>query len=231
MSEGIFYIVAGPIGNISDITYRAVEVLKSADLILSEDTRETDKVLKQYSIQTPQISYRDQNHDRVVGHILEALQSGKNIALVSDSGTPVISDPGFKLVRELRAKNVQILALPGPSAVNTAISISGLPTDKFTFLGFLPKGPNQRKELLQSYGALDSTLTIYESPYRVRRLLEEVQETLGNRFVFVAKDLTKMYEQTFWGPVQQILEKNDIKEKGEYVILIAKQDFYGPSGI
>ncbi len=218
------YVVSGPIGNLGDITFRAVEVLKNVALILSEDTRETDKILKHYSIQTPQISYRDQNHDMVIGRILQMLDKGNSVALMSDSGTPLISDPGFKLVRELKSKGYNVVSIPGPSAVISSLSVSGLPTDKFVFLGFLPKGESQRKELIKKYGELEATLVIYESPYRVKKLLSEIFDTLGNRSVCLAKDLTKLHEDVKTAKLKDLLaSEQSIKEKGEYVVLVAKE--------
>jgi 16S rRNA (cytidine1402-2'-O)-methyltransferase len=226
MDKGTLYIVSGPIGNLSDITYRAIKTLAEVDLVLSEDTRETEKLLKHYEISVPQISYRDQNHERIFSSILDLLNSGKSAALVSDSGTPLISDPGFKLVRELLNKGIKVTTVPGPSAVVAALSISGLPTDKFTFVGFLPKKENQRKEILRIYGSLETTLVIYESPFRVRKLLEEIEEVLGNRTVFIAKDLTKMYENVINAKIQDLLsDPSLIKEKGEFVVLIAKEGY------
>lgn len=225
MRPGTLHIVSGPVGNLEDITLRALETLKNVDLILSEDTRETDKLLKHYKIDAPQISYRDQNHDKVFPRIWETLKEGKSLALISDSGTPLISDPGFKLVRELRARDIPVTAVPGPSAVVAALSISGLPTDKFIFLGFLPKSSGKRNDLLTTYGNLDSTLVIYESPHRIVKLLTEIQKILGSRMVCVAKDLTKMYESVLTGRVGDILKNTDVfKEKGEYVVLVSKED-------
>ena len=226
MEQGKLYVVATPIGNMGDITIRALEILKSVDLILSEDTRETSKLLKYYKIQNSQISYRDQNHTRVFDNILETLKSGKNMALVSDSGTPLVSDPGFKLIHELVEKGIKIESIPGPSAVISALTVSGLPTDKFTFVGFLPKKPGQQEKILKEYGNLESTLVIYESPYRVVKLLEQIQRTLGNRKICVVKDLTKMYEHLIYGEINDILtDRTSIKPKGEYVILVAKETF------
>ena len=224
------YVVATPIGNLEDMTFRAVEVLKYVDLILSEDTRETDKLLKKWDIKTPQISYREENHDKVIDRILTEYTSGKNLALVSDSGTPAISDPGFRLIRKLheisKENKPDIIPIPGPSAAVSALSISGLPTDNYIFLGFLPRKTSQRSKNLIKYGELEATLIIYESPFRVRKLLKEIQEHLGNRTICLAKDLTKLYESVQTKPVQEFLNnKEQIKEKGEYVVLIAKEGY------
>jgi 16S rRNA (cytidine1402-2'-O)-methyltransferase len=224
------YIVATPIGNLNDITFRGIDALKEVDLILSEDTRETQKLLKKFDIKTPQISYREENHDKVIDRILSDLEAGKDLALVSDSGTPAISDPGFRLIRKLYDKapnnHPEIIPVPGPSAVTTALSVSGLPTDNFVFLGFLPRKTSQRSKILVKYGDLKATLIIYESPYRVKKLLKEIYENLGNREVCLAKDLTKMYEKVETKPVQDFLEVQDqIKEKGEYVVLVGKEGY------
>lgn len=226
MQKGKLFIVSTPIGNMGDITLRAIETLKNVDLILSEDTRETSKLLQHFEIQKSQISYRDQNHYRVFETILKNLEEGKNIALVSDSGTPLISDPGFKLVQDLIAANIKIESIPGPSAVISALTVSGLPTDKFTFIGFLPKKSGQQDKILQSYGNLESTLIIYESPYRVVKLLEQIHQSLGNRKVCIVKDITKLYESLIYGQIEDILaNRTNIKAKGEYIVLVAKSDY------
>ena len=226
MEKGNIYIISGPIGNLEDITLRAIEVIKEVDLILSEDTRETQKVLEKYGISKPQISYRDQNHNRIFPRILEMIEEGKNLGLMSDSGTPLISDPGFNLVREAIEKGINVISIPGPSAVISALAISGLPTDKFSFLGFLPKSKGQQKTMLEKYGELDATLVIYESPFRIEALLTQIYETLGNRKVCVAGELTKVYEKINRGPVLDVLESiKKFKPKGEYVVLVAKKGF------
>ena len=226
MSKAKLYIVSTPIGNMADITLRAIEVLKGVDVILSEDTRETDKILKKYAFSKHQISYRDQNHTRVIEQIKEMLKDGKSLALVSDSGTPLISDPGFKLVRDLIAENVEIESIPGPSAVTAALSISGLPTDKFLFLGFLPKGIIQIEKFFKKYAGVDATLIFYESPFRLSRSMQIAQKVLGHRQACVCNDITKMHEEVVRGSLTEIsnhyLQK---KIKGEFVVLIAKKDY------
>ena len=158
MDKGKLYVVATPIGNLKDMSFRAIETLKSVIFILAEDTRETKKLLNEYDINTQLVSYRDQNHERMIGKILEKLDMGLNLALVSDCGTPLISDPGYRLVRDLRMKGYEILSIPGPSALTSAISISGLPTDSFSFLGFLPKSEGKREKILKKYLELGNTL-------------------------------------------------------------------------
>ena len=224
MATGSLYIIAGPIGNLEDITLRALNVLKTLDYLLSEDTRETDKILSKFNLKVSQISYRDQIHTKIYPKVVEMLENGKNVGLMTDSGTPLISDPGYKLVNELRNSGFNIVSIPGPSSVIAALSISGLPTDKFSFLGFLPKKENQRKKLLINYGAMDATLTIFESPYRIIRLISEIKETLGNRRICIIKDLTKVFEKVITGKINDIdKEINNLPQKGEYIILIAKE--------
>ncbi len=221
---GTLFVVATPIGNLSDITLRALDVLKDVEYILSEDTRETSKILNKFDIQKQQISYRDENHSKVYGQILELLESGNNCALVSDSGTPLISDPGFKLVQELRNKNIKIVTIPGPNAAVAALSISGIPTDKFTFLGFLPKKASHIEKILNEFGAHDTTLVVYESPYRVKKLLIQINDVLGDRIVSLCRELTKVHEEVITDKVSNII-KNGFTEKGEFVVLIAKKGF------
>ncbi len=230
-TRGTLFVVATPIGNLTDISTRALETLKTVDLILSEDTRETYKLLSHFEIQTKQISYRDQNHDRVINEILERLSSGQNLALVCDSGTPTISDPGFKLVKTIKEAGFKVKPIPGPSAIIASLSVSGLPTDKFVFLGFLPKKKNARKELLETFGKTPTTLVIYESPFRVRKLLKEIKSALGDRIVCLAKDISKKHEEISTDTVSKLIQAQP-KEKGEYVVLIAKEGFqYEPNSI
>lgn len=226
MIKGKLFIVATPIGNMSDITLRALEILKEVSLVVSEDTRETDKILKKYDIQKAQLSYRDQNHDFMLPKIIETLEQGNSVALISDSGTPVISDPGYKLVRDLVKKAFEIVSIPGPTALISALVSSGFPTDKFSFLGFLPKSKNDRKKILHKYGEMDATVIIYESPFRISKLLEEINETLGDRTVCLASELTKMHEKFIRDKVSKLAsELKGQKLKGEFVVLIAKEGF------
>ena len=224
--SGALYIVSTPIGNMQDITYRAVETLKTVDFIISEDTRETSKILNKFSITKPQVSYRDQNHHKIVQELLELLALGKQIALVSDNGTPAISDPGFKLIEAVHAAGYKVLSIPGPSALTAAISVAGLPTDKVVFLGFLPKKPQQRAAVLKEYGALDATLVIYESPFRAQKLFQEINEELGDRFICICRELTKINETVTRCHVSEILEdKVKVVYKGEFVVLVSKKDY------
>jgi len=226
MNKGTLFIVATPIGNLSDITLRALEILKSVDLILSEDTRETDKVLKKYDIEKTQLSYRDQNHNQMLPKVIDMLDVGSNVALISDSGTPLVSDPGYKLVRDLIQKEFNIVSIPGPSAVISALVSSGFPTDKFSFVGFLPKSSGERKRTLKNFGDQDATLIIYESPFRITKLLKEIQETLGDRYVCLANEMTKVYEKFSRNSVSELIKETEGKKlRGEFVVLVGKDGF------
>lgn len=227
MESGVLYVVATPIGNLTDISLRALDVLKSCDLIVSEDTRETQKLLNHFKISKSQLSYRDQNHNSVFLRILNDLLQGKKICLVSDSGTPLISDPGFKLVSELRKHGFEnIVSIPGPSALIAALSIAGLPTDQFTFLGFLPKKEYEFKKILTAYQNTNGTLVIYESPLRVVSVLNAVLDIYGNRVVSVCSELTKAHENVQTGYLSDILKCLEPSfVRGEYIILIAKTGF------
>jgi 16S rRNA (cytidine1402-2'-O)-methyltransferase len=228
MNRGKLYVVATPIGNLGDMTFRAVEVLKSVAFILAEDTRESIKLLKRYDIPTQLISYRDQNHAKMMVKILEKLDMGLDLALVSDCGTPLISDPGFKLVRELREKEYIVESIPGPTAVTSALSISGLPTDKFSFLGFLPKSDKKRKDILKKYLELNSTIVLYESPKRMIRLLEILDSICEGCSIVLARDLTKKREEVLQSSAKGLIEI--LKERGfdkdphgEFVVIISPQ--------
>ena len=226
MEKGKLYIIASPIGNLSDFTLRGIETLKSVNLILSEDTRETDKVLKKYEINIPQISYRDQNHEVVFPKIEASLENGLDLALISDSGTPLISDPGYKLVRDLIKKGFEVVSIPGPCAAISALASSGFPTDKFTFLGFLPKTSGDRSRLIKKYGDLESTLIFYESPFRIEKLLKEIRDNLGERYVCLANEITKVHEKILRGNVSLLIELVKGKHlKGEFVVLVGKEEF------
>ena len=221
--NGKLYIVATPIGNLQDITFRALETLKTVDYILAEDTRKTIKLLSFYQIRTPLLSYRDQNHYQIFPRILAEIQSGKSFALVSDSGTPLISDPGYRLVSELVKAEIEIVPIPGANAAIAALSASGFPTDKFLFLGFLPKGKNKRQRILKDNLKLDATIIIYESPFRIIRLLSEIHEIFKHRKIVVANELTKKWEKFFRGNSEDV-QKKITHPKGEFTILIKKYD-------
>lgn len=224
-SFGKLYIVATPIGNLEDISVRALETLKNSEVILAEDTRELDKISKKYLLNLSSISYTDQKHSDLLEYLINTIQNGKDISLISDSGTPVISDPGFLLVREFRRLNFDVISIPGPSAVISALSISGLPADKFSFLGFMPKSGTKISKILSQYKDIDTTLIIYESPYRLKKTLEVIQKTLGDRTVCIAKDLTRKFESVTISACSDIIRSYNFVNKGAYVILVAKEGY------
>ena len=220
----MLYIVPTPIGNLGDITYRAVEVLSTVDLILAEDTRVTKRLLDKYEIKTPLKAYHAFNEHQATEKIIEELQSGKNIALVSDAGTPGISDPGFLLARACREANEELTVLPGPTAFVPALVGSGFPCDRFHFEGFLPhkKGRNTRWKFLNT---IETTIVLYESPFRVLKCLEEIQTSLGaNRNVCVVREISKIHESFHYGTANELIAAFNKKPetlKGEMVIIIA----------
>lgn len=221
--KGKLFVVATPIGNLSDITFRAIDVLKSSAFILAEDTRQTQKLLTRYDIETQLVSYRDQNHERMIGKILEKLDAGLDLSLVSDAGTPLISDPGYRLISHLKENDYEVVPIPGPDSVTAALSASGLPTDRYIFLGFLPKSDHKREEILDKYLNLDSTVAVFESPNRVLALLLLIEKVAPGRTVCVANDISKLYEKVFTGSSSEAIKAFEGKWKGEFVVLIAKE--------
>jgi 16S rRNA (cytidine1402-2'-O)-methyltransferase len=225
MIKGKLYVVATPIGNLSDVTFRAVDILKKVPFILAEDTRESKKLLEKYNIQTQLVSYRDENHDKVLAKILEKLKMGLDLALISDAGTPLISDPGYKLVKYLRENDFDVISIPGSSAVTAALSVSGLPTDRFVFFGFLPKSETRRENIISEYKDLHNTLVFYESPKRLINFLDTINNVLGDVKIFLAKDVSKLREEYFYGKVSEvkgILNERNFAENphGEFVCVV-----------
>lgn len=219
------YIVATPIGNLSDITFRAIDVLKNVDLILCEDTRVSRKLLDYYGITTKVISYHQHSNDRKINSLLEKLKSGLNLALITDAGTPGISDPGNKLIADVitsMGDNCEVIPIPGASAVISALSISGLPTDKFLFLGFIPHKKG-RETLFKNIEASTETIVFYESTHRIIKTLESLDKLLSdNRSVVVCRELTKKFETVYRGKINEVL--NNLKgdnTKGEFVVVIS----------
>ncbi|MBU0596770.1 16S rRNA (cytidine(1402)-2'-O)-methyltransferase [Patescibacteria group bacterium] len=221
--SGIFYIVATPIGNLADITFRAIDTLKSADLILCEDTRVTQNLLNHYEIKIPTMSYHQHSDEKKVNEIKKLLEDGKNLALVTDAGTPGISDPGNKLIEDLRFKidDLVIVPVPGVSAITTALSISGFPTDKFTFMGFAPI-KNKRKKFFSEVADAEYTVAFYESCHRIKKTLSELANVLDKkRKICVCRELTKKFETIYRGSTQDILNKK-ILQKGEFVVIVSR---------
>ena len=222
---GILYVVGTPIGNLADLTRRAETTLQSVNLIAAEDTRVSRKLLIHYDIQSPLIAYHDKNERSQAEKLVKRLIAGENIALISDAGTPCISDPGYRLIHLARKMDIEVIVIPGPSAVTAALSISGIPTDHYYFEGFLPskKGRKTRFELLES---LPATIVIYESPLRVLRTLKDIERYWGDRAVSICRELTKIYEETFVGIITDAIQYYEkFKPKGEFVIMVAKQGY------
>lgn len=229
ISGGSLAIVSVPIGNLGDISERAKATLASADLIACEDTRVTGKLLDKLNIKKSGtfISYREENEKTLAEQLVSEIQSGKTIALVSDAGTPAISDPGFRLISACRKANVQINALPGACAVINALALSGLPTDSFLYQGFLPPKTAARKKFFKNYADAPYTIIIYESCHRIEKCISDIISTLGNdRVISVCREMTKLHETVFTGTAEYVLEQlSKTSKKGEFVVLIAKQKF------
>jgi 16S rRNA (cytidine1402-2'-O)-methyltransferase len=217
---GRLYLIATPIGNLEDITLRALRLLQEVDLIAAEDTRHTGRLLAHYEISTPQISYHDHNKLTQLETILHALEKG-DVALVSDAGTPGLSDPGYKLVEAAITHGHPVVPIPGPSAVTTALVVSGLPTDAFVYLGFLPRRKTERRRLLSSLAHESRTLVAFETAPRLGATLKDIQAELGNRQITVARELTKLHEEVWRGPVSEALERFGGGVKGEVTLVIA----------
>ncbi len=214
---GTLYVVSTPIGNLGDITLRALDTLKSADVIACEDTRHTLQLLNHFDIKKPLVSYHQHSRDSKVEQIISSILEGKNVALVTDAGTPGISDPGEFLIRAAIENSIDVVPIPGVSAAVTALSVSGLSTDEFVFIGFLPHKKG-RQTKLKEIALINRTTILYESPFRINKLLTELLEFVGDREVSVSRELTKKFEETYRGKISEVLPK--IKEKGEFVVIL-----------
>ena len=217
---GTLFLVSTPIGNLEDITFRALRVLKESDIIAAEDTRRTGMLLQHYSIKNRMVSYHSHNQKSRLPVLLQKLSEGSNIALVSDAGTPGISDPAFDLVRTAIASSIPVTSVPGASAVITALTISGLPTDRFVFEGFLPVKKGRRTRIDQL--ALERrTIVLYESPHRLIRTLQDLFEILGNRSIAVCREMTKKFEEIVRGPLSEVIRVLSARKTlGEFVLII-----------
>lgn len=224
MVESYFYLIPTPIGNLEDITYRAVRILQEVQAILAEDTRTSKKLLQHYDISTPLESFHAHNEHRQLPKIIERLRSGEKIALISDAGTPGISDPGFLLARECVKENISFECLPGATAFIPALVKSGLPTDAFVYEGFLPHKKG-RQTKLKELSLEKRTIVLYESPHRLIKLLNEVSQFMGDRKISVSRELTKLHEETFTGPVDEVKSYFEQKGvKGEIVVVISGEN-------
>ena len=223
---GVLYVVATPIGNLGDMTRRAVEVLGLVDVIASEDTRVTRRLLTHFDIKNRCVSYHDKNEQYRSEELVNSLIDGNSVALVSDAGTPCISDPGYRIVNLAKQSGIEVVSVPGPSAVTAALSISGLPTDHFFFEGFLPKkkGRQTRFKFLKS---LEASVVVYESPMRIIKTLNDISTFMGDiRIVSVCREITKKFEETFMGTIGDAITYFSQKNpKGEFVIVIAKDGY------
>ena len=219
---GTLYLVATPIGNLADITHRALQILKDVDLIACEDTRHTRKLLQHYGIDTKTISYHEHNEQQRAAELIDQLKQGKDIAVVSDAGTPSISDPGFRLVRAAIENEVGVVPVPGPSALISALIAAGLPTDEFFFAGFLPARSNARRTRLSELRSVPGTLIFYEAPHRLATTLTDAFEILGERDAVVARELTKIHEEVKRGRLSElgVHYANEENARGEIVVLI-----------
>jgi 16S rRNA (cytidine1402-2'-O)-methyltransferase len=226
--SGTLYIVATPIGNLEDITIRALGVLGAVDLIACEDTRHTRKLLARYEISKPTLSYHQHNERERAPEIVSRLEAGASVALVSDAGTPLVSDPGYRLVREAIERGIKVVPVPGASAVTAAISASGLPADEVTFAGFLPPRRAARRARLAALAARPSTLVFYEAPHRINETIADARQLLGDRDCVIAREMTKLHEEFIRGPLSEI-ELSEGASRGEIVLLIGPPR-QGPSG-
>ena len=218
---GTLYLVSTPIGNLEDLTFRAHRILQEVSVIAAEDTRHTQKLCRHYKIDTRLTSYHDFNKEEKTPVLLELLKEEKSIALVSDAGTPLISDPGYYLVTRAIAMDLPIVPIPGPSSVIAALSVAGLPTDAFTFIGFLPKKTTARTRLLQSLQEDTKTIILFETPHRIRATLLALQETFGDRRIAIGRELTKTHEEIIRGTAQEILLSHPSRAfKGEMTLVI-----------
>ncbi|MFC2019432.1 16S rRNA (cytidine(1402)-2'-O)-methyltransferase [Chloroflexota bacterium] len=215
------YIVATPIGNLEDISLRAMRILRSVSLIAAEDTRRTRQLLSHYDIRTPMTSYHEHNKRSKLGYILDSLEMG-DVALVSDAGMPGMSDPGYELIAACIQRDIPVIPIPGPSCIITALVVSGLATDSFTYLGFLPRKAGARKKRLESLATQDGTMIVLESPHRLLAALSDMLLTLGDRNIAVCRELTKIYEEVFRGTISQALEHFTLP-RGEFTLVIAGQ--------
>jgi 16S rRNA (cytidine1402-2'-O)-methyltransferase len=220
---GTLFIVATPIGNLEDITPRALRVLREVDLIACEDTRHTRRLLNHFGIKTKTISYHEHNERERAEELCKLLEAGSNIAIVSDAGTPLISDPGFRIVRAAIERGIQVIPIPGPAAFVAALVASGLPTDQFFFGGFLPARATARRAMLEELRAIPATLVFYEAPHRIAATLRDARLVLGNRQAVIARELTKLHEETVRGSLDELAQRfsGKARARGEMVLLIS----------
>ena len=221
----MLYVVATPIGNLADMVPRAVHTLQSVSVIACEDTRHSKKLLEHFSIDTPCIAYHDHTDQRSAHKILSRLADGNDVALISDAGTPLISDPGYRLVAQARNQGISVIPIPGACAAISALSVSGLPTDKFRFVGFLPAKPTQRQKVLEALKSVPDTLVFYEAPHRICAALNDALEVFGSeRIAFMAREISKTFETYLYGTIEELLAQvsaDSNQQRGEIVLVLA----------
>ncbi len=215
---GTLFVVATPIGNLSDISTRALEILQTVDLIACEDTRQTIKLLNHFGIQKPLTSYHEFNEEKKAAELADQLAERTNVALVSDAGVPAVSDPGYRLVRLCRLRGIPVVPIPGPNAAITALAASGLPSDEFMFVGFLPAKKTARRQKLTSIVNVTCTLIFYEAPHRIEEMLSDLLEILGDRETCIGREITKLHEEFVFGRLSEVRSK--VKALGEFVVII-----------
>jgi len=222
----MLYLISTPIGNLGDISQRALDTLRQVDYVVSEDTRRTGVLLKHFDIHKPQISFREENEEKILPRLLNLLREGKSLALVTDAGTPGISDPGYVLVRAVIAAGLPLTAIPGATALIPALILSGLPVHSFTFRGFPPRKAGPRRRFLEVDRDSPHTLIFYESPYRLREFLEDALAVYGDRPAAIANDLTKMFETVYRGRLSELRDRMATEPlRGEYVVVIAGKGY------
>lgn len=220
-NKGILYLVPTPIGNLEDMTFRAVRILNEANIIAAEDTRNTRKLLTHFEIQTPMVSYHEHNKESSGRHLIAQLKEGKSIALVTDAGTPAISDPGFELVRDAVNEGISVVSLPGANAALTALTASGIQPQPFYFYGFLPRKKKERNSELEQLKKLNATIIFYEAPHRIKETLSSLNEKFGNRSAVLARELTKKFEEYIRGNLYELLNWiNNHEIRGEFCIIV-----------
>ncbi len=220
-SKNKLYICGTPIGNLEDVTYRLIKILNKVDIIAAEDTRKTGKLLNHYDIKTKMISYHEHNAEKRVDQLLGYIQEGLDLALVSSAGMPGISDPGYEVIKEALNLGLEVVPIPGPTALISALVVSGLPTDRFVFEGFLPRQGKKRRQTLRQIKKEKRTIVVYESPYRVKKTLRDLENKIKGRKIALVRELTKMYEEKIYGTCPEILAQLEDREiKGEIVLVI-----------
>lgn len=218
----MLYIIATPIGNLEDISLRALRVFKEVDYILAEDTRKTSCLLKYYGVKKPLVSFYEHNEKGRLPRVLEDLKNGKDIGMVSSAGTPTISDPGYKLVRECRREGLPVTAVPGPSSIINALALTSLPHDKFFYLGYLPRKKNERRRLLEEAKKWGRTFVFFESSFRLVKALNDIKEIFGNIEIAVGREMTKKFEEILEGNIEQVLAVGmQRKLKGEFTVVVS----------